>query len=139
MYEVIIEAAVQILGELVLAMIGVAGTWLLAKMSEQKKLINIAAATDEATQAAQMTVLELQQTVVDGLKAAHADGKLTEDEKNELGIMLLEKAMEKMSQPAKNILAAAGKDITAIIKGAAEALIAQMKRMRIDPQNNTIA
>jgi hypothetical protein len=39
----------------------------------------------ELTSAAEQTVLELQQTVVEGLKEASADGKLTEVEIANLG------------------------------------------------------
>lgn len=127
MYEAIIEVACQILGELVLAMIGVACTWLLAKMAENTKLTNIAAATSEAQATAEQTAMALQQTMVEGMKAAHEDGKLTEQEIQELGVMLLNTAMRKLSDPAKDILIAAGKDVTAIIRDAAEAWILQLK------------
>lgn len=128
MNEVIIETAVQILATLILTLIGVLGTWLTAKIAKRNELANINAATNEAIGAAQLTVLELQQTVVDGWKAASADGKLSKDEITQLGTMLIEKTMEKMSDSAKNLLTAAGVDITAIIKGAGEAMIQNMKR-----------
>ena len=116
MNEVIIETAVQILATLILTLIGVLGTWLTAKIAKRNELANINAATNEVIGAAQLTVLELQQTVVDGWKAASADGKLSKDEITQLGTMLIDKTMEKMSDSAKNLLTAAGVDITAIIK-----------------------
>ena len=128
MNEVIIETAVQILATLILTLIGVLGTWLTAKIAKRNELANINAATNEAIGAAQLTVLELQQTVVDGWKAASADGKLSNDEITQLGTMLIDKTMEKMSDSAKNLLTAAGVDITAIIKGAGEAMVQNMKR-----------
>ncbi len=128
MNEVIIETAVQIVATLILTLIGVLGTWLTAKIAKRNELANINAATNEAIGAAQLTVLELQQTVVDGWKAASADGKLSKDEITQLGTMLIEKTMEKMSDSAKNLLTAAGVDITAIIKGAGEAMVQNMKR-----------
>lgn len=127
MYEAIIEMAGQILGELVLAVIGVAGAWLLAKIAENKKLANIAIATNEATEAAKQTAAALQQTLVLGMKEAAADGKLSEEEIQELGVLLLNTAMKKLSDPAKDILTAAGKDIAAIIQDAAEAWILSTK------------
>lgn len=127
MTEMIIEFAGQILGELALALVGFLGAWVLTKMAKHKELTNIAVATSEATHAAQETVLALQQKVVEGMKAAHTDGKLTEQEIQQLGIMLLNTAMKKLSDPAKDILTAAGKDITAIIQDAAEAMILNMK------------
>ena len=72
--------------------------------------------------------MELQQTVVDEWKAASADGKLTEDEVMELGIMLIQKATAKMSEPAKNLLQAAGVDLAALIQGAGEAMIRELKK-----------
>lgn len=128
MNEVIIETAVQILATLILTLIGVLGTWLTAKIAKRNELANINAATNEVIGAAQLTVLELQQTVVDGWKAASADGKLSKDEITQLGTMLIDKTMEKMSDSAKNLLTAAGVDITAIIKGAGEAMVQNMKR-----------
>lgn len=126
--EIIIEYAAQIIAYLLLALLGVLGTWLAGKFAKRQELTNISIATNEAVGAAQQTVLELQQTVVDKLKAAHADGKLTEDEIKDLGDALIKKSLEKMSVPATKVLAAAGADISAIIKGAGEAMIQNMKR-----------
>jgi hypothetical protein len=123
MYEVIINTAAQILFGLIIASIGVFGAGALAKLSKREELANIAAATDEAVKAAKQTAAALQQQLVEGMKAANEDGKLTEQEIQQLGVMLLNTAMRKLSDPAKEILIAAGKDITAIIHDAAEAWI----------------
>lgn len=129
MTNVIIENLVQIVATLIVTLIGVLGAWLTAKIAKRAELSNISTATDEAIRAAQTTVLELQQTTVK-LKAASADGKLTKAEIAELGKMLIDGSMEKMSDAAKNVLNSAGVDITAIIKGAGEALIASMKEKK---------
>lgn len=128
MNEIIIETIVQIVAVLLLTLIGVLGTWLTAKLGKRAELVNIAAATDEATKAAQTTVLELQQTTVEAMKAASEDGKLTEAEIKHLGALLLQKTLDKMSDSAKNLLTAAGVDITAIITGVGEAMIQNMKK-----------
>lgn len=128
MNEMIIETVIKILTTLLLTLIGVLGTWLTAKIGKRQELAAIAAATNEAAKAAQLAVMELQQTMVDGMKAAHEDGKLTEDEINELGKLLLEKAMAQMSEPAKNLLASTGVDVCAIITAAGEAVIGKMKQ-----------
>lgn len=128
MTEIIIENIVQIAATLLITLIGVLGAWLTAKISKSKELANIATATDEVIRAAQTTVLELQQTTVDGWKKANADGKLTKEEITELGKLLLEGTMAKMSDTSKNLLNAAGVDISAIITGVGEALIAQIKK-----------
>lgn len=127
MENIIIETVVQIFAALLLMLISLLGTWLTAKLAKRTELANIAAATDEATRVAQQTVLELQQTVVDNLKAASADGKLTKEEIAELKELLLDGAMDKLSDTAKNMLTAAGVDISAVIRGAGEAFIRQMK------------
>lgn len=129
MENIIIETVVQIFAALLLMLISLLGTWLTAKLAKRTELANIAAATDEATRVAQQTVLELQQTVVDNLKAASADGKLTKEEVAELRELLLDGAMDKLSDTAKNMLTAAGVDISAVIRGAGEAFIRQMKQI----------
>jgi hypothetical protein len=73
-------------------------------------------------------VWELQQTVVDSLKEAAADGKLTQAEITDLGKKLLEGTLAKMSDSGINVLKAANVDINAIVTGAGEALIARIKR-----------
>lgn len=128
MNEVIIELAAQVVGTFMLMLIGVAGTWLTAKIAKRNELATIAAATAEATDAAKRVVLELQQTLVDGMKASCEDGKLSEAEIEQLGALLLSKAMAQMSDPAKNVLAAAGKDVSAIIQSAGEAMILAIKK-----------
>ena len=128
MNEVIIELAARIVGTFVLMLIGVAGTWLTTKIAKRNELATIAAATAEATDAAQRVVLELQQTLVDGMKASCEDGKLSDAEIEQLGALLLNKALAQMSEPAKNVLAAAGKDVSAIIQSAGEAMILAIKK-----------
>lgn len=127
MNEIIMETVIKIVGTLLITLIGVLGAWLTAKIGKRQELGNIAVATNEAINAAQLTVLELQQTVVDGWKAANEDGKLTNEEVEMLGVMLIDKTVEKMSDSAINLLVSAGVDITAIIKGAGEAMIKQIK------------
>jgi hypothetical protein len=128
MDTVIIETAVSVLANLAVTLIGVFGAWLLMQISKSQKLSTINTAVDELTGAAEQTVLELQQTVVDDLKAASADGKLTKDEIDALGKKLIDGALAKMSGSAMDVLKAANVDVNAIITGAGEALIARIKR-----------
>ena len=122
----LIENGVQVAVSLVVALIGVAGTWLSIQIGKVKKLQTVKLATDEAKDAAITTVLELQQTVVDDLKAAAVDGKLTKEEIAKLKNDLISMSMAKLSDTSVKILTAAGVDISAIIAGAGEALIGQM-------------
>lgn len=122
----LIENGVQVAVSLVVALIGVAGTWMSIQIGKVKKLQTVQLATDEAKDAAITTVLELQQTVVDDLKAAAVDGKLTKEEIAKLKNDLLSMSMAKLSDTSVKILTAAGVDISAIIAGAGEALIGKM-------------
>ena len=128
MDTVIIETVVSVVANLAVTLIGVLGAWLLMQISKSQKLSTINTAVDELTNAAEQTVLELQQTVVDDLKAASADGKLTKDEIEVLGKKLIDGALAKMSGSAMDVLKAANVDVNAIITGAGEALIARIKR-----------
>lgn len=127
MFEVIMENLVNILGALLMTLIGVFGAWLSGKIAKRTELAAINAAQQELITMAQITVGELQQTVVKGLKASHEDGKLTKDEIAMLGKALLEKTVEKMSKPTHDLLNAAGVDIVALIHGAGEDWIAGQK------------
>jgi regulatory protein YycI of two-component signal transduction system YycFG len=128
MMDVIIENAVAIVATLLMTLIGVLGTWLTAKLAKREELTNINAAQQEAIKAAQITVGELQQTLVEGLKAGHEDGKLTKEEIEALGKMLVDNALKKMSVSAIGVLNAAAVDITALIKGAGEDWIQKLKQ-----------
>ena len=127
MENAIITMIVQIVGELILAAIGIAATWVLLKMGKHAELSNIHKAVQEAVAATEETVMELQQNVVVALKEANADGKLTAEEIRSLNTVLQSKTMAKLSDPAVRILNAAGVDLSALIQSAAEALIARMK------------
>lgn len=128
MEGIIMESIVKVAGSFVLMLIGVLGTWLTLKVGKREELAAINTAKDEVIQAAELTVRELQQTIVEGLKAAHEDGKLTKDEIAMLGKKLLEETVKKMSAPAADLLAAAAVDVTALIQGAGESWIAELKK-----------
>lgn len=127
MNGVIIETVVSIIANLAVTLIGVFGAWLLMQIQKNEKLETVNNAVSELTTAAEQTVLELQQTVVDDLKAASADGKLTQEEIDTLGKKLLKGTLEKMSDSGIHVLQAANVDINALVTGAGEAMIAKMK------------
>ena len=131
MNTVIIETVVSVAANLAITLIGVLGAWLVAQIGRTQQLKTINTAVGELTNAAETTVLELQQTVVDGLKEASADGKLTQDEITNLGKLLLDGALAKMSDSGINVLKAANVDINAIVTGAGEALIAKIKQGQV--------
>ena len=125
--QILIENAVNIAAAFFIALIGVFGAWLTAKLGKATQLDNVNHAQQELIKLAQITVGELKQTVVDGMKAASKDGKLTTDEIAKLGQLLYEKTTAKLSASAMDVLTAAQVDISALITGAAEQLIGKMK------------
>ena len=125
--EILIENAVNIAAAFFVALIGVLGAWLTAKLGKATQLDTVNRAQQELIKLAQITVGELKQTVVDGMKAAHKDGKLTKEEVVQLGQLLYEKTTSKLSASAIDVLTAAQVDVSALITGTAEQLISGMK------------
>ena len=125
--NILIENAVNIAAAFFVALIGVLGAWLTAKLGKATQLDTVNRAQQELIKLAQITVGELKQTVVDGMKAASKDGKLTTDEIAQLGQLLYEKTTAKLSGSAMDVLTAAQVDISALITGTAEQLIDRMK------------
>ena len=125
--DILIENAVNIAAAFFIALIGVFGAWLTAKLGKATQLDTVNHAQQELIKLAQITVGELKQTVVDGMKAAHTDGKLTKEEIAQLGQLLFDKTTAKLSTSAIEVLTAAQVDISALITGSAEHLIGQMK------------
>ena len=125
--NILIENAVNIAAAFFIALIGVFGAWLTAKLGKATQLDTVNRAQQELIKLAQITVGELKQTGVDGMKAASKDGKLSKEEIAQLGQMLFEKTTAKLSASAMDVLTAAQVDISALITGTAEHLIGQMK------------
>ena len=128
MREALIEVGTQVLFELLLLVLSVAFAFIGKWLAKHEKLKTVAAAMEEVQELARETVGELQQTVVEGLKAATENGKLSKTDIEWLGQQLIEKVAAKMSIPAEETLRAAGVDVVALIHSAAEAFIAEIKR-----------
>ena len=125
--DILIENAVNIIAAFFIALIGVFGAWLTAKLGTATQLDTVNKAQQELIKLVQITVGELKQTVVDGMKAASKDGKLSKEEVAQLGQLLYEKTTAKLSASAMDVLTAARVDISALITGTAEHLIGKMK------------
>ena len=97
------------------------------KLGKKEELAAINAAQQEVIAMAQLTVEELQQTTVAELEKAREDGKLTKAEIDMLRSLLLSRVKKKMSDPTTNLLAAAV-DLNALIRGAGESWIAELKK-----------
>jgi hypothetical protein len=124
--EVVLETVSSIVSTLFITAIGVAGSWLAAKIAKTEHLRSIESAMAQVIEAAKITVGELQQTVVEKYKAA-GGGKLTEAQKAELVELLKTKTLEKLSDPANTLLKAAAVDVQALITGAGESWINKIK------------
>ena len=128
MADIIIENIVKIAAALLLMLIGVLGTYLTTLAAKRAETANVSEALRALTEAAKTTVGELQQTIVEPLKAAAADGKLTPDEITDLRNKLVTQTKQKMLPSAINIINAAGADIEAKILGVGENLINKVKQ-----------
>lgn len=128
MEGIIIESLVEVFAVFLMTLIGILGTWLTMKLGKKEELAAINAAQQEVIALAQLTVEELQQTTVTELKKAREDGKLTKTEIDMLRSLLLSGVKKKMSDPTANLLAAAAVDLNALIRGAGESWIAELKK-----------
>ena len=126
MNEALISTIAQVVSALCITLVGVAGAWLTAKIGKQQQLVSVKAATEQVVGAAQLTVGELQQTIVEKLKAG-SGGKLNETQIAELGELLKTKTLQKLSTPVIDLLTAAAVDVQALIIGAGEDWIGKIK------------
>ena len=128
MREAIIEVAVQVITAILLGTVSIAFAYVGKWMGQTKKLETVAAAMSQLEDVVQNVVGELQQTMVEGLKDASVDGKLSQEDIYDLGRLLVRKTSEQLSNPAASTLKAAGIDIENMIHSIAEAYIERIKR-----------
>lgn len=132
MTDVIIENIVRIVAALLMMLISVGGAYLTSLIARNEKLKSIGMATQQIIDAALQTAGELQQTMVNDLKEASADGKLSKEDIATLGRDVVELTLLKLTQPTKDLINGAGGDIEAIIHGATEAWLEEIKRLQKD-------
>ena len=129
--DLILQTVIQYVAEIIvlilISALGIFSTWILGKIKEKKNLTNISIAIEQVTLAAQETVRRLQQTVVDGLKEASPNGKLTSEQIQALKAQTQMIVKEQLSQPTIDLLTAAKIDLEALITNAAESYINVMK------------
>lgn len=125
--QVVIQYVAEIIVLILISALGIFSTWILSKIKEKKNLTNISIAIEQVTLAAQETVRRLQQTVVDGLKEASPNGKLTPEQVQALKAQTQMIVKEQLSQPTIDLLTAAKIDLEALITNAAESYINVMK------------
>lgn len=129
MREAIIEVAVQVIGAILMGLVGIIFAYLGKLIGKSKEMEHISAAMEQLEAVVKNVVGELQQTTVELMRAETEDGKLTSKDIYELGKLLVEKATEQLSNPASDTLKAAGIDVEAMIHSVAEAYIERIKRM----------
>ena len=127
MREVIIEVAVQVIGAILMGIVGIVFAYIGKWMGKTKQLETVYAAMGQLEAVVKNVVGELQQTLVEGLKEASEGGKLSQEDIILLGKELIEKTTEQLSDPASDTLKAAGIDIEAMIHSIAEAYISRLK------------
>jgi hypothetical protein len=127
MQEILVESVLRIVTQAVLILLSLFGTWAAMRLAKTQKFQALSAAVTEATAMAQQTVSALQQTLVDGWKAAAPDGKLTDEQIALLNQKLLEITKSKMSDAAIKLILGANKDLNAIIQDAGEAWLRKIK------------
>ena len=123
----IIQYVAEIVAILAISAIGIFGSWLLNKIKQQKGLENIAMATEQVIQAAQVTVRELQQTLVGNWKEQQENGKLTAEQIVELKQKAIDITLKKLSEPTLKLLESAKIDVEVMITSATEAYIDELK------------
>lgn len=122
-----IKVGLDIVEALALTAISLAGAALASATKNKTYLQNISQAMEHVVTIAKITVGELKQSVVDKMKAESKDGKLSEEQIEELKRSLLQLTLQKLDDPTKNLIAAAGADICALIAGAGEDWVGALK------------
>ena len=124
---VLIEQVVTTVARVLEALVLAYGAWALEKFGKNKKLQNLSLANQELCRIVKQTVRELNQTIVHTLKEQSPDGKLTEEQIEELQESLLEMVKAKADEATIAMITAAGADLDALITGQCEAYLDVLK------------
>lgn len=124
---VLIEQTVTTVARLLEALVLAYGAWALEKFGKNKKLQNLSLANDKVVKLVKQTVRELNQTIVNQLKAEAFDGKLTGDQIDDLNARLLTTVKAKLDEATIELITAAGADLDALITGECEAYLDTLK------------
>jgi len=125
--NVLIEALVPVAVQVIVGVVGILGALLLGQLRKVKALQNVTAAVDLLQGAVIDTVNANQQQLVDDLKAAAEDGKLTEGEIAMLQARTIERVKAKVGPAVANVITAAGIDLNQLILDSADAVIREIK------------
>lgn len=121
--QIIIAAVGLLFTAVLIPLVKAAFAWLKSKTENEA----IKAALDEAQTVADTVVTSLQQTVVDGLKAKAADGKLTADDAASVAEMATQQFFDDISDKSLELLESHTMDIEAYIKRVIESQLLKLK------------
>ena len=107
----------------IIPLVKAAFTWLKGKTENEA----LKAAIDEAQTVANTVVTSLQQTVVDGLKAKSADGKLTAEDAASVAETAAQQFFDDISDKSLELLESHTMDIEAYIKRVIESQLLKLK------------
>lgn len=125
--DAFITAFTPVLIDFIIALVGILFALLLGKLRKIAALENVTDALEALEDAIIKTVYSNQQVLVDDLKAAAADGKLTPDEVAMLQARTLEKVKNSVGPSVIKCVLAAGIDLDNYILDTAEAVIHEIK------------
>ena len=122
MNEAIFELILAVLAAIATGAITLAVAFLQSKIKSEKT----GQAVGRLGEVAAVTVGELQQTLVEGWKAA-GGGKLSKNQAEAIKQKAIDKIKQKMDEPALSLLDAVGADIDALIAGFVEDAVRKIK------------
>ena len=126
-WGVLIEQTVNTVAKACMVAVLLFGTWATEKLGKNLKLKNLSLAVQKVCELTRQTVGELQQTIVETLKAQNPDGKLTPEQIDDLGFRLLNLVKLKLDDATKELIIASGADLDALITGECEAFLSAQK------------
>lgn len=133
MENMLIETIGLILGTIITGLIGIG----FALLNKYVNSGNLKDALIMMEQACNRTAGQLQQNLVNDLKEASVDGKLTKEEIERIGLNSLNIVKSEMSDSAKKAIEAAGLDLNTLIQNQIEAWVAMAHNgVAIDTFNN---
>ena len=127
LWGVLIEQIVNVVYRLIWAATLAFGAWVLDKIGKNVKLKNVSLAIQTVCDITRQTAEELQQTIVNDLKANRPGGKLTPQDIDDLGFRLLTLVKIKLDTATQEIVTASGADLDALITGECEAFLNRLK------------
>lgn len=123
----LIEQTVNSLAKLVQMAFFALAAFAADKLGKNLKLKNLNIAVQKVCELARQTAGELQQTIVDNIKAENPDGKLTKDQIDDLSRSLLYLVKAKLDTATQELIIASGSDLDALITGECESYLNMLK------------